>query len=86
MQGPIPLNGTSIEPLNEKLARYDSFPVQMRRCLPSYDSMDIRYEHNHYMHFYGGPIKLKEIRLRLDGENIIGLLSIFKGSTKPGAR
>jgi hypothetical protein len=93
MQGPIPLNGTSIEPMNKQLAMYDSFPVQMvpvvfitnktferiapkeipllakrlvRRCLPSYDSTDIRYEHNHYLHFYGGPIKPKEIQFDCD--------------------
>ena len=93
VQGPIPLNGTSIETLNDELVTYDSFPVQMvpvvfitnktferiapkeipllakrlvRRCLPSYDSEDIRYEHNHYMQVYGGPIKPKEIQFDCD--------------------
>jgi len=38
----------------------------VRRCLPAYDSMDIRYEHRHYMNFYGGPIKPKEIQFDCD--------------------
>lgn len=38
----------------------------VRRCLPSYDSADIRYERKHYMHVYGGPIKPKEIQFDCD--------------------
>jgi hypothetical protein len=93
VQGAIPVNGTSIETLNDRLIRYDMFHVQMvpvvfitnktferiapndipllakrlvRRCLPSYDSVDIQYEHNHYMQNYGGPIKPKEIQFDCD--------------------
>ncbi|AEV97252.1 hypothetical protein A4D02_17205 [Niastella koreensis] len=38
----------------------------VRRCLPSYDSVDIRYEENHYIDFHGGPIKPKEIQFDCD--------------------
>lgn len=92
-QGAIPLNGTSIEPIQYTLERYDSFPVQMvpvvfitnktfdrineadipllarrlvRRCLPSWDSTDIRYEQARFVGNYGGPARPKEIQFDCD--------------------
>ncbi len=33
----------------------------VRRCLPSWDDVDVRYEKNHYFENRGGPVRPKEI-------------------------
>lgn len=37
-----------------------------RRCLPSWDSVDIRYEKNHLFEYRGGPVRPKEIQIDCD--------------------
>jgi hypothetical protein len=38
----------------------------VRRCLPSWDQVDLRYEKNHYFEFRGGPVRPKEIQIDCD--------------------
>jgi hypothetical protein len=38
----------------------------VRRCLPSWDEVDVRYEKNHYFVNRGGPVRPKEIQIDCD--------------------
>jgi hypothetical protein len=57
---------------NKTFERIDSSDIPLlaqriiRRCLPSYDSIDQAYERNNYLNQYGGPISPRELQFDCD--------------------